>query len=262
MTGVTVIKLFGERNTGTNYVSELLSRNFAVPQLRGTAEDDFLARQIRRAARVVGQNKLADEMWEKHADRYFQHRYTETLGWKHSRIDVDQLINAAPENLGVLMLIKNPYSWLLSLFKRPYHGAKATGSLSDFVQSDYTIRGRDNMLVETCKPIEIWNEKVRSYFALVDAMQTAKVVQYENLLTDEKSVVADLAAGWTMNASGSHKGVEQATKGDQKTQDDYRAYYLQEKWRAKLDQRSLDLINSQIDRDVLKRCGYALLTDL
>ena len=69
--------------------------------------------------------------------------------------------------LSFLTITKNPYSWLLSLHRRPYH-QKIDRNLSfeQFLQSKWTTLKRDNSAPVLNSPIELWNKKNRSYLNL------------------------------------------------------------------------------------------------
>lgn len=107
----TQIKLYGERNTGTNYLDEVLALNFDAERLRGGAPAEINKQKRPQAAKEA----LRDE--------HDAATYAVTLGWKHREVDPDSLARLAPPggSIFVVTLTKNPYSWLLSLKKRPYH---------------------------------------------------------------------------------------------------------------------------------------------
>jgi len=103
------VKIYGERNTGTSYLEALLVRNLAVDCLRGG-----VPRSIRRF--------FADS--ERARDWYFQATYRNNLGWKHACLPAEsQLAIARTDSTEVLLLTltKNPYAWLLSFYRKPYH---------------------------------------------------------------------------------------------------------------------------------------------
>ena len=95
--------VFGERNSGTNYVSELLRRNFA--KLTNMASD-----KIER----------------------FGFRY----GWKHGFATMV----SAPRNALCVIVVRHPETWLRSMHQRPWHSTSAVRhkSFSDFIRSEWT----------------------------------------------------------------------------------------------------------------------------
>ena len=74
------VKIYGERNTNTNYLGELIRLNLDVSELPGV-----VPRKMRRLqTRLPAKNFLRDA--------YFAATYAKNLGWKHSMVkDVDYL---------------------------------------------------------------------------------------------------------------------------------------------------------------------------
>ena len=156
---INQVKLFGERNTGSNYLEKLIQINLDDLQyLKGTAP-----RMLRAFLKPLGFYSR-----EKLIDFYFSLTEDKNLGWKHACADMLDLYAAyEKENNQVLFLclIKNPYSFLLSLYKNPYHFNHQCSTFSDFLRKEYTPHYREKSAIQKYKnPIEIWNDKLRSYF--------------------------------------------------------------------------------------------------
>lgn len=105
---MVTIKIFGERNTGTNYLSNILQLNLRVKLLPSSAREIPLFFKFE---------------WYKNL--FFLITEKQNLGWKHAKPNKEILISRLSQNskLVVLFLVKNPYSFLLSLHQRPYHNA-------------------------------------------------------------------------------------------------------------------------------------------
>ena len=69
-----LLKMYGERNTSTNYLSKLIELNLKVDELRGVAPDFLM-----RIDAALGNSELA-------RDIYFSLTYGKTLGWKHTKV--------------------------------------------------------------------------------------------------------------------------------------------------------------------------------
>jgi hypothetical protein len=108
-----LIKIYGERNTNTNYLGELISLNLDVAEVLGVVPQSM--RRIQ--TRLPVKNALRDI--------YFQFTYARNLGWKHAKVEDPAHIRkyslVKNNEVRFITLTKNPYSWLLSLFRRPYH---------------------------------------------------------------------------------------------------------------------------------------------
>src|SRR5690554_5707917 len=98
------IKVYGERNTGTNYLEQLLELNVDLPRLPGVVPS-FVARLDRGA--------------EASRDAWFRLTRRWNLGWKHQAAPTPAQ-RASWRCGGVLFvtLTKNPYSWALSMHRR------------------------------------------------------------------------------------------------------------------------------------------------
>ena len=101
------VKIFGERNTGTNYLKQLIADNFEVDILKGTISKGSI---------------FTFREWTK--DLFFSFTKSNNLGWKHSKVDTDLLRNTTQKTF-IITLTKNPYSFLLSLFITYEPGIKA-----------------------------------------------------------------------------------------------------------------------------------------
>ena len=146
------IKLYGERNTGTNYLSKLIELNLNAEQIPGVAPASV--QKIQQA--LPGKELIRDI--------YFQYSYKKNLGWKHTHV---KPYKQTSRNLAFLTLTKNPYAWLLSLHRNPYHQHYTRKpSFKDFLQQPWRTVRRDNLKHTIKNPIELWNLKNQSYLQL------------------------------------------------------------------------------------------------
>jgi hypothetical protein len=239
------VKIYGERNTGTRYLAKLLVRNLDVELLDGAAP--WVLRKL------FGSNEAA-------RDLYFRASYRRNLGWKHAMApSPEQLWRLAVEDVLFITLTKNPYAWLLSLHRRPYHGHTAA-SFADFVQARWPAVGRENSPGGYANPVVLWNEKNRSYLNLGRAA-CAHNLRYEDLVCDPETVIAGLAQAFDLPRKRAHfQNVDESTKPEpDKRFGDYRSYYLEERWRSKLDPTVLPLINAHLDEALMAHFGYQMV---
>ena len=143
MSGINAIKIYGERNTGTNYVSELLRANFGLRELPGVEAltDKDWARFIR--LKKLGFERAVTWAYERTSNRYHARHFNENLGWKHACVPVERVASLAPQGVGLIGLVKNPYAFLTSIYRRPYHHAGKAATLEAFVQEPFTLHARD-----------------------------------------------------------------------------------------------------------------------
>src|SRR3990172_11475666 len=115
-----IIKIYGERNTGTNYLDGLIQLNLNTELLRGVVPWYI--------EKLFNGSEIAKDM-------YFKITYRENLGWKHSLVPSPEIIakmHLQTKNLIILTITKNPYSWLLSLYRNPYHSKSKLTSFHEF----------------------------------------------------------------------------------------------------------------------------------
>lgn len=245
------IKLYGERNTGSRYLNRLLEINLEAVCLEGTAP--------RWAALInsvsPGKNNVLD--------KYFERTFARNLGWKHAQVRVARLLalGDAIRNVHFVTLVKNPYSWLLSLARRPYHrkDANDAADIESLLRSEWMTVGRDNGPPAYRDAIDLWNSKVRSYVELSGQLPTT-FLTYEALVEDPESAVdrirRDSGVDWS---GGRFQNLEESTKEKSKDASFYRRYYGEERWREKLSPQVIGLVNERLDRELMKTFGYRLI---
>lgn len=241
-----VVKIYGERNSGTTYLEALLTLNLNIDCLRGG-----LPEMIRR---LLPRSEVA-------RDWYFRATRRRNLGWKHaSAPGPDQLAQARPDTARLLFLTltKNPYAWLLSLYRRPYHAKRKYSSLEQFLSEPWKTVGRENSGSAFANPVEMWNHKNATYLAL-DDYAAAVHCRYEDLLADPLNFLEELCSehGFKPRHRPFRNVHEAMKRGDRgKTFDDYRDYYLNEVWRKELNGKCIRLINDGLDPAVMSRFNY------
>ncbi|RMF85521.1 MAG: hypothetical protein D6739_04365 [Nitrospirae bacterium] len=106
--------------------------------------------------------------------------------------------------------------------------------------------------------MELWNLKNAAYLAL----HGEEVVHLtaEEILRDPAAAVARIAKAfglaWRVPAFVNY---ERSTKEPGKDTAYYRDYYLQERWRDRLSQAAVEIINARLDHTIVERLGYHLL---
>ena len=238
------IKIFGERNCGTNYLALLLKANIRCDVIEGSVP-------VKRG--IMSNPVLFDTL--------FDIRYKRYLGWKHSFPNHNRISSRRdfPEIL-FLTITKNPYAWLLSLFRRPYHikGDKPA-TFTGFLRQGWKTLKRENSpvpLFET--PVDLWNSKGRAYIELRSTFPgNVYNLTYEELLKDPHGVIDLLADSYSLSHSEDYfSNIILSTKDEDKSYSHYREYYLEEKWRYELTNDAIEIINSRLDREVMEYFGY------
>ena len=257
MTSTYFIKLYGERNTGTNYVSKLLEINLEAALLPGVAPS-----AVRRIQRT-----LPGRDWVR--DIYFRCTRQRNLGWKHGLVDAAEAelrrvrTTRRDHSLILLTLTRNPYAWLLSLHRRPYH-SRQRGKLDfeSFLVTPWPTLGRDNMQgTALASPVELWNAKNRAYLELFSRCEGGvRNLAIERILEDPRKVIESIAADYGIPRSTSFfTNYERSTKERNRNFASYRDYYLNERWKESLSASAIATITSAIDKNLMDRFGYRVL---
>lgn len=240
------IKIFGERNTGTNYL-----RNLVVKNIEETLIKDDIPN-----IKIIRKSELFHSI-------FFHLSKNKNLGWKHANIDQDFLSKKIlNDGVSIILIVKNPYSFLLSLHKRPYHNkSKKKLSFSAFLSSEWKTRKRENLGKSVETPIDLWNEKTRSFLKLAEKHSSQVViVKYEDLVTNPQKSIEDIANKLNLKLKpGEFKNYSKSTKNEGKSFSDYSEYYLSEKWKDKLSSDDILTINSKLDKDLMIKLGYTIL---
>lgn len=251
-----LVKFYGERNCGTQYLRLLFRQNLPLHFSSGNAP---------RWVADWGGRLLMKELAR---DLFSWWTYAENLGWKHGTAPDRALLEKAlaeRQRLSVITISKNPYSWLLSLHKRPYHYQDSkTKAFGQFIRDPWKTVWRDRAGKRVlANPVELWNVTNASYLPL-RGLPRVMVTTYEALLDDPATQIAHFAGlvGLPFEKRNFHP-YETATKhrdaSVQKKNTDYRDYYLNERWREKLCAEDIAFINEHLDRSVVEALGYRII---
>ena len=245
------IKIYGERNTNTNYMGKLIELNLHAQEVPGTVPSI-----VRKMQKYLPGRELV-------RDIYFQLTYEKNLGWKHTLVKPQKELNKfklVGPDLFFLTITKNPYSWLLSLHRNPYHQYFSTKpSFEVFLEHQWKTIGRDNIQRNLLSPIELWNLKNNSYLQL-DAKNAANITT-ESIFKDANEVVQKISDQFSIERiSSEFINHERSTKNIGKDSNYYRDYYLSERWREDLSKDAIAIINELIDKDLMAHFGYKVLS--
>ena len=244
------IKVYGERNTNTNYIEKLIELNLDVVQIPGTVPPIILKMQ-----KALPGNEMI-------RDIYFHLTYRNNLGWKHTCVKPQEELNQyklVDSHLVFLTITKNPYSWLLSLYRRPYHQYYSRKpSFEEFLQRKWETIGRDNTKDDLASPIELWNTKNQSYLQL-DRKYSINITT-ESTFTNPVEVIDKISHELSIEKkSDIFFNYDRSTKDKTKDSAYYKDYYLSEKWRENLSIEAIEIINESIDKNLMAHFGYSLI---
>lgn len=260
---VTQIKLYGERNTGTHFVQNLLRKNFAQVLLPGAANGREKKDRKRLVKAVDGWliARIVKDRFDAQANN--SRLIPEGFGWKHINPPTEYF-KAVPERVAgtlFLILVKHPVFWTVSFLKRPYHSFfRYDGmSFSEFVRHPFVPTGRDNVDAAVYDSVvDLYGAKVDGYRRLVELGVHYELVRYESLIQNIGEFLADLQTRHRLTRL--HEGPdivrEAATKNDAETLSDYREKYRLDNVRTVVTPDDYDFIIERFGEERLRWLGY------
>lgn len=243
-------KIFGERNTGTNYLESLIGLNFKVQQLRGA-----------HGKLVLFMNSLGQHSDD--AGFYFDLEMRRLLasdfGWKHAAPPVTQISAAehAPHTVFIL-LAKHPVFWLKSLHRRPYRRVDRTMDFERFIRSPFPISEADGLGdVEIESPVHMLRMKIEGYRRLEELGVKCLRMQYEMLLANFETEL-DRLAPFLMRRGDSYANLHEGVKNARESLSDYRAKYSLSKATEGISAGTIAYVRDTLGPDNLGFFGYEL----
>lgn len=256
------VKVFGERNTGTNWVEKVISTgtNAKIVSHAGilkrnvTDADRAYIASFAPPLRVAAREKVNDHIFLTEAAALF--------GWKHGAVQHGRLA-AEPgfSTTGFILLTKHPVWFLSSLHRRPYHAlTEVPAEFSEFVATPWRTLARDYVReVELPSPALLWNHKVRSYLEFAERTENALVVRYEDILADYEAFLVKVREKFGLAEGGTAgKRVDASSKRDDLSFGDYQKKYLGAKPSETFDAATLGRIEAQLEGGVMAALGYRI----
>ena len=255
-----LVKVFGERNSGTRALHQMLQRSKHVQTRKpgpGTAEEQQkraeLSAQVDRhfagAWRKIYRDALRDN--ERHVT-------DPVLTWKHAAPVWHDAFRR--EKVNVIFLVRNPYSWVLSMARRPYHMVgRRPVDLAEFITRPWMTQRRDNTAPLLSGVLDLWQTKVRAYksfstMAKANGLPTY-FMRFEDFVAGPVAE-ASIALAHFGAVADDLRPSESHTKDEGRDLASIQSYYGQEKWRDRLCRETVALINERVDWDMAGRLGY------
>lgn len=187
--------------------------------------------------------------------RNFDIQIAETYetGWKHRLAPSKEEIESLENEIDYVCLIKNPYSWLLSMHKRPYMHEELKGlNFNSFIESPYG---------DYRNPIVMWNLKNKSYLEMGNYAKNHLMVQYEDLLKGISEPMNSVAERLQIKIPSLYKNIHILLTNSHKIKSRkfHQEYYLDEMWKQKLSPHHIEIINQFLDKDLMNKFNYSFL---
>jgi len=253
------VKIFGERNSGTHFLSSIVALNFSCRQLRGTAglSRDSLAATLKG---LPPRKRLRER--ERVTDERIQAALGTDLGWKHGCVNFEVLQRdpAYSERTLFLVVHKHPADWLQSFHRKPYNSLEPVRrvSFADFLRRPWAGSTKENLpQAAAANPIDLWNSKHRSWLELRERGYHAIYVKNSDFLVSFEEAIAPLAAFLPRkNPDRPFINLTKATKGSADSIVDLKSRYVDKAPFEGYSDLDKQFVEEQIDQEVLSKLGY------
>ena len=226
------IKMYGLQRSGTNYLTHLINNNFK------------------------NTNVLVN-----------------IGGWKHGYYNLSEILG---KELDVMVITKNPYAWLWSVYdywsppKKLNIGPDLTDvSFEQFLHSKAIFERQRGVpyLIRAENPIQYWNN-LNYHWSTIN-MEKGKVcmITYESLLYNMHHVLIQIMKGFGLEPKsedldfvGCKKTFTPAGETLSPSKEEFKKenYYTQKKYMQHYTESSVQFVNEQLDKDLMRRLGYSL----
>ena len=259
------IKIFGERNTGTNALTQIIEKHSASRVFPNLWDDNKRARRkkkyLNKFLRGIGVNKtVRNRAKERAIDKIFFGQPA-CLAWKHCATHFNDI--SSLEHSSIIFLVRNPISWAWSLYKNPYHLiGSPPKTFWEFLSRDWELCQRDNLPFKTLKPHALYEEKLKSYLSFWTQLEHRKiaysVIKFEDLVINQKEVFTKISP-LLKGPEEAFEPLQSSTKSSHKDLNYYIDYYGRELWRDEIgNEGEIRFISEHISSTVLKRFGYQI----
>ena len=179
------------------------------------------------------------------------------ISWKHCIIP--QEISLIENHLSVV-IFKNPYSWLISTWLKPYHN-KQEDKFEDFLYNKWpTFEFENYNQTYFNNPIELWNIKNNSYLDILPNISSKGTIylRYEDLIRETELIIRNKFNQFKVLK---FKNYEERTLDNSRNLNFARDFYLNDKWRIyyKNKLEIINYINSNLDKELMSRLKYNYL---
>ena len=226
-----MIKIFGLRRSGTNYIAWLLSNNFS---------------------RIRINHEYSDEFGHKHSiitpDGVLSEEVRAIIGFCGTKVKIgnEQLIKKRKKC--VVCIVKDPYSWYLSvmnMYRKLNHMNAPKEFLNPFpLHPEHILR---------------WNIINKSYITFCKENPTQSIlIKYEDLLLDYKTTLITIQNKFNLTKVGSWKNNNCVVDPyyHHNTPFTKTQYYINNIFLNEYDKDNIDWFNRYLDKTVVTTLGY------
>ncbi|WP_170419683.1 hypothetical protein [Ruegeria atlantica] len=251
------VKIFGERNTGTNVLHRLIENNSECRLAPGIAFqlDDTLVNDLHAIVKTRNKNpKLIAHEYESRIDQVFENQPAINM-WKHAATDFQDIRSL--KNTKVIFCVRHPMSWIVSFHKRPYNKKLvAPSSLEAFSKIWVPLLRRDNLNYNSLRPLELYSRKLKSYLDFarqLDGIHVPnKFIKHEDITIKQESVIQELSSWLNFKTRNPYNA---STKDPSKNRAFYKSYYENELWKEPIE-GSWSALGNELDKALFEKLEY------
>lgn len=246
------VKVFGERNTGTNYVRRLVSKNTKNTVHLKHGSNDIVESQVElypETLRPFVTELLIDNLRIEEFDRNF--------GWKHAFLTPEKLKQSPLfKDCFFIFISRNPFRFLYSLYNKPYNAyVKNWNNVEEFLRAPWFLTYRDNLGIPfVANPVQLWNIKTRSYIETSQAIENSTFFKYETIVNDYDAFLDSLSPFLLLKSS--RQNINKSTKGSDQTFSDYARDAAGMSPLKYFCEEDVDFILSQLDQELCGKLSY------
>jgi len=210
-------------------------------------------------------NRIKDRLRGKWLTKYIeaikfdnQSRVGGVAAWKHAAPYFDT--SFAKAETSVIFILRNPYSWLISLYKHPHHAQGIScETLEQFTDFPWMTIPKDRIASVVNSPMCLWNEKLRAYADFQDRCDIPfHQIRFEDFVQNPVEALTAALVSFGFEANGL-AAIPLVVKNKNHSATGLADYYQQERWRLRLTRQSVALINQHTDWQVAERFGFKKL---
>jgi hypothetical protein len=250
---ILYLKIFGERNTGSNYLHRVCGQNFLVVMLQGDVQEIWgLGRRI---AEQTGNHFTVRQALH---DLEIRRILGSDFGWKHAAPDLNA-INASEitKYTRFVVLTKHPYSWLKSLHRNPYSFRPPDPDFSRFIRAEFPVNLSDGWPdPKPCTPPALLRQKALAYRRLIESGHDVVHLRYEDVIQDFDAAMHALSARMYRKTER-FINFDTDVKGRKRSLSDFQAQYSLAAVRQGLRAEDIAFCEAEIGDDVFSFLGYA-----
>ena len=249
---ILYLKIFGERNTGSNYLHRVCAQNFLVVLLQGDVREMW----------GLGW-RIAEQMGNQFAVRQALHDLEirriirSDFGWKHAAPDLG-VIDASEisKYTRFVVLTKHPYSWLKSLHRNPYSFRTPDPDFSRFIRAGFPVNGSDGLAdAGACTPPALLRRKALAYRRLLESAHDVVHLRYEDVIQDFEAAMRRLGTRM-FRKTETFSNFDKDVKGRNRQLGDFQRQYSLAAVKEGLRDEDLAFCRAEIGEDVFAFLGY------